>query len=261
AALPTGGADPAQRLRRALADVRRAPPGELERPRDVLLDGQGGNQVEGLKDESDLAQAKIRELMVGEDAEARSLHHHFTGLRRVEAGHEVQERRLTGAARPHHRDEVSLPYVEIETLERAGGLGSRAVGLRDGRQPDRDVVREHDSPDSVRARTLSRSIYQRIILCSAHNPGSTRLTGAASWSAGASSRPRRARDRCPSWSGVLYRELGSMHSIDKLLPSSVSLVRRGSRRVLHGRGPGRRGSGHDDALAIRGGDTQRRPEA
>src|SRR5262249_9780041 len=82
---------------------------------------------------------------------------------------------------------------------------------------------------SVRPRSLSRRIDFETIVCRTRIHSSTqqvrRLPTIGLTAVKSRLGDRRACDRCPPYSGVLHADLGSMHSVDRLLLYSVSLVR------------------------------------
>src|SRR5262249_52908054 len=89
----------------------RIPPAEaqeFERPGDVLLDREGREEVETLKDEPDLPQAQVAAGVVRELGQVSPAHHHAPVVRRIETGEQVEQRALAGPARAHDREELSL---------------------------------------------------------------------------------------------------------------------------------------------------------
>ncbi len=90
---------------RPLAIRAARPPGELERQQEVLLDGEGRDEVEELEDEADAIAPRHRALVLGEAPELPPLEEHLAGGRQVDPGDEVQQRRLPRAAAPqeHHQ--------------------------------------------------------------------------------------------------------------------------------------------------------------
>ncbi|MBV8202867.1 MAG: ATP-binding cassette domain-containing protein, partial [Acidobacteria bacterium] len=103
----------------------------------VLGDGEAVEQVIGLEDEADVLLGDLRPLL--------GLHH-VDGLIEqvvladpgaVEHAEDRQQRRLAGAGRPHHGDELPLPDLEVDAAQHVGGAALRGrIGLLDVAQAD-----------------------------------------------------------------------------------------------------------------------------
>src|SRR4051812_37543797 len=96
---------------------------------DVPCRGEHRQQVVHLEDEPDVTGAPGGELPAGElvDAVAADLYRAFA--RRVESTHQVQQRRLAGAGRPHEGEKVTLRDVERDALQDVDALVRAVVDL------------------------------------------------------------------------------------------------------------------------------------
>ena len=84
---------------------------------DVLLGGQGGQQVEGLEDEAELVAAHGGELLVLHARQVLSGDEDAAGGGGVQAGHAVQEGGLTRARRPHDGHELAFGDGEADRVQ------------------------------------------------------------------------------------------------------------------------------------------------
>ena len=98
---------------------------DAQRQGDVLLRGQDGQQVVGLEDEADLAAAQQREVAVVEAVEARAGDLDPALGRPVEAGEDVQQRRLARARRAHDRGEAAAVERDVDAAQRLDGRRCR----------------------------------------------------------------------------------------------------------------------------------------
>src|SRR5262249_25388532 len=122
-------AGPSARLAPADAD-------ELERPGDVLLGRERGQEVEALEDEADLAEPEIAARVVRQSGEVLAADRHSSACRHLEPGGEVEQRALPRPARTDHGDELTGFDGETHVPQRRHGLRSMSMHLRD--------VFEHD---------------------------------------------------------------------------------------------------------------------
>ncbi len=98
---------------------------EHEGEQDVLLGGQGGDEVEGLEDQADVTAAEEREVAVGHGAEVLAVDEDLTGVGVGESRHEMQEGAFAGAGSAHDGKELAALDGEGDT----GQSGNRAVSL------------------------------------------------------------------------------------------------------------------------------------
>ena len=73
---------------------------QVERQEHVLLGGQGGNQLIGLKHESDGPPAQHCELVLFETGDVGAIEQDLAGCGRIEAGEQAEQRALTAARAP-----------------------------------------------------------------------------------------------------------------------------------------------------------------
>ena len=91
---------------------------ELERQQHVAAHVEGRHEVERLEHEPDAATAQHRERRVGELGDVGVAEPRAAGGRRVEAGHDVHERRLARARRAHDGGELAAADAERDVVER-----------------------------------------------------------------------------------------------------------------------------------------------
>ena len=103
--------------------------GQFQRQQDVLLSGQGGQQVEGLEDETDALPAEEGELLVVEGVELLATQHHPARGDLVQPGQAVHQGGLAGARGAHDGGEGAPGEGDVDAVE-GGHLGlSGAVDL------------------------------------------------------------------------------------------------------------------------------------
>ena len=110
-------AELAQQLVRGPAGVLAPPADEQQRQLDVLDRGQRRQQVEELEHEADLAAAQARELGLAQLVDALAVEPDLAGRRAIEAGEEVEQRRLAAPARAHDRDELAALDREVDAAQ------------------------------------------------------------------------------------------------------------------------------------------------
>src|SRR5699024_2220455 len=98
---------------------------------DVLLRGEGGEQVEALEDEPEPVAAQQRALPLAEGGEVGVSDEYLAGVGDVETGEGVHQGRLAGPGRTHDGGEGSGADVEVGTVERLHGRRSGPVGLHE----------------------------------------------------------------------------------------------------------------------------------
>jgi hypothetical protein len=103
---------------------------------DVLEDVQDRDEVEGLEDEADAPVAQVGEVVEVPVADGLPVEGVGPGGGPVEAADDVEERRLPGAARPHHHRELAGLDVEVHAAERRHDGPAEQVVLRDAAQGD-----------------------------------------------------------------------------------------------------------------------------
>ena len=103
--------------------------------RHVLEHAHAFEQVEELEHDADVAAPQDRELVFALADELLARERHLAVGRRVEAGDDVEQRRLAATRRPHHRDELVRAHREVDAAQRAY---RRALGLEGLAQSPRD---------------------------------------------------------------------------------------------------------------------------
>jgi aryl-alcohol dehydrogenase-like predicted oxidoreductase len=104
---------------------------QARRQQHVLLAAQLLDQVEGLKDEADVAQTRARERPRALGNEIVTGEHDPPAVGAIEATEQVQERRLAAARPPKHSDDFALLHIERNIVEHPPRRATRADGLRD----------------------------------------------------------------------------------------------------------------------------------
>jgi len=104
-----------------------AAPGEPQREQHVLLDGERGQQVEGLEDEAEAAAAQFGELVLAEACDLGAAEPDGAGGGAVESGGALQEGRLAGAGRSHHGGEAAVREAQVDAAQGVHGAVSPAV--------------------------------------------------------------------------------------------------------------------------------------
>ncbi len=133
---PVGQPDLVQRGHRCL------PPGERlfaaiqQGQLDVFQCVGPRQQVEPLKNETEVAATQQRALVARQRLDVEALKQEFAGGRHVEAAEDVHHRRFAGSRRTHHGHEVTRLDVEVDAAQ--GLETSRAGAKRLGHAPQLD---------------------------------------------------------------------------------------------------------------------------
>jgi hypothetical protein len=96
-----------------------SPAREPSREHDVLLRGQGAEQVEGLKDEADPLAPQLRQRPLAQASELELVEADAALGRPVEAGGELHQRRLPGPGRAHDRGEGAAGHRHRHAVDGA----------------------------------------------------------------------------------------------------------------------------------------------
>ncbi len=134
ALLEAGDADERTQFGRALAALRLRHPAQLQRQRDVVLDGHPGKQVRVLEDDTELLHHRIVALVAGPELLAADL----DGARRrpQQPRNDAQQRRLPAAGGAEQDEEFARADVEIDAGQRQHLAGAQLVALLDAVQLD-----------------------------------------------------------------------------------------------------------------------------
>src|SRR5262249_34870228 len=95
-----------------------------------------GDEVVELEDEPHVARSPGRQTVLVECGKWLARDHDRPAVRTVEAGEQVEERRLAGARRAHERDEASRRDVERHGRERVYHVDTALIHARDVLQLD-----------------------------------------------------------------------------------------------------------------------------
>lgn len=125
-----GEADVLQDRFRPARGLGRWGPRELKRQEDILHDGERGDEVERLEDESNVRAPEERPVRLREGREVRSINYHPAGGREVDAADEVEKRALARAAPAHQYDGVASVEGQRYTIQDRALGGALRVGLR-----------------------------------------------------------------------------------------------------------------------------------
>ena len=125
-------ADIAQRGERDLAALIESHAGVNQRQLDIPQRTRSREEIEGLKDEADLAIADLGEFVVVHLADAVPVQFIRAGGRRIEAAEHIHQRRFSRARRPHDRDVFATLDAEGNAAQRMHGLAAHFVMAADG---------------------------------------------------------------------------------------------------------------------------------
>ena len=151
-ARPTRSSAVSTRSRRSRLRQRR----EQQRQLHVLEGVEHRHQVVELEDEAHVGGAPVGELAFAQPRDVLAVHEQRAGVGLVDAGDEVEQRRLARARRTHQRDEVALGDVERDVAQHRHDLVAAPVALRRGADLD-DRARGHVGVTSSRPSTVAPS--------------------------------------------------------------------------------------------------------
>ena len=104
---------------------------KLQRQGDVFQSRERGDQVEGLKDESDAAAAEQGPLVVAEARVVDALEQDLSGGRRFDGAENRQQSALAGAGGTNDREQLALADDEVDTADGVDGDFTLSVRLLD----------------------------------------------------------------------------------------------------------------------------------
>ncbi len=110
-------ADRRQQFHRACVALGGIDAEQHQRQLDVLRDGQMRQDVEGLEDEADLVPPQAGAGVLVEPRDVLAADDDAAGVRRIEAGDQVQQGGLAGARLADHGDVLAGGQFEIERIE------------------------------------------------------------------------------------------------------------------------------------------------
>src|SRR5581483_1393140 len=128
---PPVEADALEQLLHPLAAVAPCEVRRRERRLDVLRRGERRDEVELLEHEPEGGAPQPRQLGVPHRSEVASLEEDGALARAVEAAEQLEQRRLAGAARSDHREEVAAVDHEVDLAHRAYLRAAHGVGAAD----------------------------------------------------------------------------------------------------------------------------------
>ena len=100
-----------------------------EREEDVVLDGEGVEEVEVLEHEAQVVAAERADLALGDGREAAAVQQHLARGRAVERREDVEKRGLAGAGLAHDGDVFALLDGERDVRERLHLAAAEAGGI------------------------------------------------------------------------------------------------------------------------------------
>lgn len=107
-----------QQVLHSRLDLVPGPAAQMQGNRDVLQAGERWQEIEELKNETDLVAAYARQRIVGEAAEARAVDRDLAGGGMIEAADQVEQRRFPRAGRAHDANHLPEADFEIDARER-----------------------------------------------------------------------------------------------------------------------------------------------
>src|SRR6266542_815260 len=107
-----------QQLAGALVYFLAAPAFEMKRQRHVLQAGEAGQQVEELKNKTDLVAPQAREVVVRESVQRLAVNRNLAGGGAVETADQVEQRRFARTGGADDRDHLAARDVQIHAFER-----------------------------------------------------------------------------------------------------------------------------------------------
>src|SRR5581483_5393926 len=133
--------EPDRLERREGGSLRAAAAAQLQAELDVLERGEVRHEPRLLADVRDRAAPQLRSRGPVEGGEADAVDRHLAGVRQLEAGEQVQERRLAGAGGAGERVEAAAAQLEADAVE-------------DGRAPVAPGEPSRRRDDAARGRRL-----------------------------------------------------------------------------------------------------------
>src|SRR6516162_878396 len=115
--------------------------GKLERNGDVLQRSHGGNEMEGLEDDTDMLAAKARQLVLVQLADVLAGDDDRTGVRALQPGHHHEQRRLARPRRTKECDRLATAYIEVDVSQDVNPGGAAAERQIDPAQRDRGAAK------------------------------------------------------------------------------------------------------------------------
>ena len=106
---------------------------QFRRQQDILFRGQSRNQLERLKNETDLAPAHFRHAVFGKPGNIFAIEQNLAAGGVVEAREQAEQRALAASRRPHDGDELAARDRQIDATQNLDPVGGRLDGPR---QPD-----------------------------------------------------------------------------------------------------------------------------
>src|SRR5262245_2688523 len=91
--------------------------GKLQRHGDVFQRRHGGNEMEGLKHDADIAPAEARQRVLAERTERFAGDHDRAGIGALQTGHDHQQGRFAGARRADEPDRLAASYMQVDVFE------------------------------------------------------------------------------------------------------------------------------------------------
>jgi hypothetical protein len=97
--------------------VGRIDAGQLQRHRDVFERGHGGNEMERLEHDADIAAAEARQGVLAQGAEGFPRDHDRTGVGALQPRGHHEQGGLARAGRTDQPDGLALSYMQVDVFE------------------------------------------------------------------------------------------------------------------------------------------------
>ena len=102
---------------------------QQHREQDVLLHGQFRDEVECLKDKTDITAAEDRQFPVFHGKNILAVNQHLAGSRRIQSADQIEQGAFTGAGFANDRHIFAFRHGKADIFQRMDSSFSAAVGL------------------------------------------------------------------------------------------------------------------------------------
>ena len=156
-------ADGLQHLFRFLAQlrVRQRAPRVKQRQLDIFQGRGAREQIEILKNESELAVAHVRQFVAAQGGNILAIEKIAAGRRPIEAAENIHQGRFARAARAHQRDEFASPDLDGNTADRMHIDFAGPIRFPNVLETNRDEIASENRPWENNVRSRSRRASSR----------------------------------------------------------------------------------------------------